>query len=137
VESDPTAASISAPSAPEPAPPPPKRTSVPQSYLKPWELVRSREEAVYEMALEVASTGPLRRLFARLRHCFGGRDARRWRALLEGKTPDQQLWAVRPPCARPLDPEVRSWAERTLDEAGYDARTMLREWEIYWRRKRI
>jgi hypothetical protein len=137
VESDPTAA-FSAPSSPEAARPPPKRTSVPEIYLKPWELVRSREEALYEMALEAASDGPLRRLFARLRRCFGGgRETRRWRALLEGKTPEEQLWAVRLPCASPFDPEVRSWAERTLDQAGYDARTMLREWEIYWRRKRI
>lgn len=133
VESDPTASSIPAP--PPPAiPPPPKRTSVPESYLKPWELVRSREEALYEMALE-ASRGPLRRLFARLRRRLGGGgDARRWRALLEGKTADEQLWSVRPPWP-PLDPEVRSWAERMLDQAGYDPRTMLREWDIYWRRK--
>ena len=136
VESDPTATAIPTRSPSDATLPAPKRTSVPESYLKPWELVRSREEAVYEMALEAVATGPLRRLFARLRRCFGGgRDARRWRALLEGKTAEEQLWTVRPPCG-PLDAEVKSWAQRTLDEAGYDARTMLREWEIYWRRKR-
>jgi len=136
VESDPTASSIPAPSPSDATLPSPKRRSVPESYLRPWELVRGREEALYEMALEAVSTGPLRRFFARLRRCFsGGRDARRWRALLEGKTPDEQLWAVRPPRA-PLDPEVRAWAERTLEQAGYDPRTMLKEWEIYWRRRR-
>ena len=134
LESDPTASSMPAPSPSKAIAPAPKRTSVPESYLKPWELVRSREEALYQMALE-ASRGPLRRLFARLRRWPGSRrDALRWRALLEGKTPDEQLWAVRPPCA-PIDPEVRSWAERMLDQAGYDPRSMLREWEIYWRRK--
>lgn len=136
VESDPTASSSPAPSRSETVPTPPKRTSVPEKYLKPWELVRSREEALYEMALEAASSGPLRRLFARLRRWVGGgRDERRWRALLEGKNPDEQLWAVRPPCA-PAGPEVQSWAKGMLDQAGYESRTMLREWEIYWRRKR-
>jgi hypothetical protein len=61
----------------------------------------------------------------------------RWRALLEGKDADEQLWGVRPPSGRLADAAVRGWASRTLSLAGYDAGRMLREWELYWRRKGV
>jgi len=57
--------------------------------------------------------------------------------LLGAKDLEEQLWAVRPPHGSVRDPSVREWARQTLDSAGYDSRVMLREWEIFWRRKGV
>ena len=64
-----------------------------------------------------------------------GRQLKKWRAMLKGKTPDEQLWAVTPPRGFSYHPLVRRWAEATFTEAGYDPAHMLAEWEIFWRRR--
>ena len=104
--------------------------------IRPWEFRLSREEAVYDMHAAAprfpALTGLVRRLARRLRH----RDELgKWHALLAAKSRDEQLWAVRPPRGGYSDSAVRGWAARVLELAGYDPRTMLPEWEIFWRRK--
>jgi hypothetical protein len=62
---------------------------------------------------------------------------RKWQVLLCGKNFDEQLWAVRPPVGGLTHGAVRQWAERTLELGGYEPRTMLLEWEIFWRRKGV
>jgi len=138
IERDPTAeaASPAAAATPRAAPveaPPQGKKSIPESYSRPWDFLLSREEAEYDLALQSTGTGSIRSLLRRW--LKGDRDARRWRALLAGKTPDEQLWAVRPPRGGLGESELRKWAEQMLQQAGYDAGAMLREWEIYWRRK--
>jgi len=112
------------------------KTAIPEQWVKPWEFRLSREEALYDMQFESASGnsifGPVRNLGRRL----GSRQSfRKWQSLLFGRSLDEQLWDVRPPSTQLAQPEVREWARRTLDQAGYDARAMLTEWEIFWRRK--
>src|SRR5947207_2817440 len=112
------------------------RTGIPDQLIRPWEFRLSREEAVYDMHAAAprfpALTGLVRRLARRLRH----RDELgKWHALLAAKSRDEQLWAVRPPRGGYSDSAVRGWAARVLELAGYDPRTMLPEWEIFWRRK--
>lgn len=112
-----------------------RRTAVPERYLTPWELHRSREEAIFDMQLS-ASGGFLRRL---LRRVCAPRVSRaemlRWQVMLSGKSLDDQLWAVRPPTHGLTHATVRSWVEGALAHGGYDVGVMLAEWEIYWRRK--
>ena len=62
-------------------------------------------------------------------------EFRKWQVLLTGKSLDEQLWAVRPPKGASGHPFIREWATRTLEFAAYDSRSMLTEWEIFWRRK--
>jgi hypothetical protein len=62
-------------------------------------------------------------------------EFRKWRALLAGKSTDEQLWAVHPPAGTLGDPAVREWAQQTLERGGYDAQKMIGEWEIFWRRR--
>jgi len=62
-------------------------------------------------------------------------DFERWSSLLTNKAADEQLWAVRPPTHSLNKPQIRHWALQVLAAAGYDAQSMLTEWEIYWRRK--
>jgi hypothetical protein len=111
------------------------RRTIPQCYLKPWELRRSRPEAMYDMHV-LAHGGWLRRLWRRLR---GPRLSRaellRWEVMLSDKPVDEQLWGVRPPMAGLTHPRVREWAQKTLATAGYNPVAMLAEWEIFWRRK--
>jgi len=115
---------------------PQRKNSVPARYLKPWEFQLSREEALYDMNAEAASTGVVKSLFARLRNWLsGGNSFRKWQVLLWGKTPEEQLWGVRPPKGGRSNPAIRDWARKTLELAGYDPVTMLREWEVFWRQK--
>jgi hypothetical protein len=65
----------------------------------------------------------------------GRGELKKWQVLLSGKSADEQLWAVRPPKGGVSHPAIRDWARKTLETAGYDSRTMLLEWEIFWRRK--
>jgi len=112
------------------------RRSIPERYLKPWEFKLSREEAAYDLRFDAANPGLFKSFFRRLKNCFGGRnDFRRWQAFLWGKSPEEQLWSVRPPEGRLSDPAIRTWAQRTLELAGYNSASMLPEWEIFWRRK--
>lgn len=121
-------------SVPEP-PAPAGKKSIPERYSKPWEFRLSREEALYDMQAAAGVNGWFRRL-ARFLHAWRNRDElRRWRALVVGKSPDDQLWAIRPPQWALRHPVIREWAASTLAVAGYDSQSMLPEWEIYWRRK--
>jgi hypothetical protein len=114
------------------------RRSIPERYLKPWELKLSREEAAYDLRFEAANGGLFKAFFRRLKNCCGGRnDLRRWQAFLWGKSPDEQLWGVRPPEGRLSDPTIRDWVQKTLEVAGYNSASMLPEWEIFWRRKGV
>jgi len=61
---------------------------------------------------------------------------KKWRAMLKGKSLDDQLWAVTPPRGFSYHPAVRRWAGEALTQAGYDPERMLLEWEILWRRRR-
>jgi hypothetical protein len=72
------------------------KTAIPEEFIKPWELRLSRDEVLYDMAL-AASRGPWRRLLDHVLRRIAGRDMKKWHALLFGKTPDQQLWAITPP----------------------------------------
>jgi hypothetical protein len=111
------------------------RTTIPTGFLKPWEFTRSREEAEYE-ANRAAAQGVLARFVQAMRRALARRgEYRRWRLLLNGRTIDEQLWVVRPPKGGTTDPAVRCWATASLGSAGYDAGVMLREWDIFWRRK--
>jgi hypothetical protein len=116
------------------------KTTIPERWINPWEFQISREEALYDMRVAASSHVGLRAFIRGLTNWFGNRSAlreagRKWRALLAGKSPDEQLWAVRPPRGMITRPAVRDWARQTLERAGYDPRLMLAEWEIFWRRK--
>jgi len=114
------------------------RRSIPERYLKPWEFKLSREEAAYDLRFDAANRGLFKSFFRRLKHRLGGRnDFRTWQAFLWGKSPEEQLWGVRPPEGRLSDPAIRSWAQRTLELAGYESASMLPEWELFWRRKGV
>ena len=117
---------------------PEARKFIPERYLKPWEFKLSREEAAYDLRFEAANRGLFKALFRRLKSWLGGRnDFRRWQAFLWGKSPEEQLWGVRPPEGRLSDPAIRNWVQRTLELAGCDSASMLPEWEIFWRRKGV
>ena len=122
------------PQEPRPAGPAPKRTTIPDRFLRPWEFVRSREDAAY-LAARAATAGFVRRLARRITRVTERADWQRWRTLLAGREADEQLWSVRPPARSLMDPIVRDWARGALDGGGYDAGVMLSEWEIFWRRK--
>jgi hypothetical protein len=109
------------------------KTSIPEEFSKPWDLRLSRDEALYDMAL-AASRGTWQRLLDCLLNRISRRDMKKWHTLLLGKTPDQQLWAVKPPKGGLRDARVRCWVEQTLQLGGYDVARMLAEWEVHWRR---
>jgi len=112
------------------------KTTVPEQWVKPWEFQISREEALYDMLAAASSRSAPLGFIRDLTDRFGHRQSRRkWQALLAGKSLDEQLWAVRPPRGLISGAAVRDWARQTLERAGYDARVMLAEWEIFWRRK--
>jgi hypothetical protein len=112
------------------------KTTIPEQWIKPWEFQISREEALYDMRAAASSRSApfafIRDLTNRFAH---GQAWRKWQALLAGKSLDEQLWAVRPPRGTIARAAVRDWARQTLEQAGYDTRVMLAEWEIFWRRK--
>ena len=110
------------------------RTSIPEEFVKPWDLRLSRDEAVYDMTL-ATGRGAWRRFLDRLFDRVSRRDMTKWHALLVGKTPDQQLWAVKPPRGSLGDARIRRWVEQTLQVGGYDVARMQVEWEIHWRRQ--
>jgi hypothetical protein len=109
------------------------KTSIPEEFSKPWDLRMSRDEALYDMAL-AASRGTWQRLLDFVLNRISRRDMKKWHTLLLGKTPDQQLWAVKPPKGGLRDARVRCWVEQTLQLGGYDVARMLAEWEVHWRR---
>jgi hypothetical protein len=93
-----------------------------------------RDEALYDMTL-ATSRGGWQRFLDRVKNRISAADMKRWHALLSGKTPDEQLWAIKPPKGGLADARIRQWAEQTLRLGGYDEARMLLEWEIHWRRK--
>jgi hypothetical protein len=78
---------------------------------------------------------PLRLLKVSRSVISSGRRLKKWRAMLKGKSFDDQLWAVTPPRGFSYHPAVRRLAEEMLTQAGHDPERMLVEWEIFWRRK--
>ncbi len=109
-----------------------RQISIPDRFLTPWELLFTREQVLSEMQSPSSRFARLRR---RVLNVFGNRDLKRWRRQLWGKAPDEQLWGVRPPKGSLQSVEVLDWAKATLNSAGYDPSTMVREWEIFWRQK--
>ncbi len=112
------------------------KTTIPEQWLKPWEFQISREEALYDMLADASSRSAPLAFIRGLTDRFGHPQAwRKWQALLAGKSLDEQLWAVRPPRGLISSAAVRDWARQMLEQAGYDPRVMLAEWEIFWRRR--
>jgi hypothetical protein len=135
-ESDPTASAAARPAPPAAPAPGGRKTAIPEQFLKPWEFQRSREEVLYDMHVRQRFAGLVSRVLRRLRLLLTGPgEFQRWQVLLFGRTPDDQLWAVRPPAGAFAHRPLRQWAHETLRLAGYDPDVMLSEWEIYWRRK--
>lgn len=113
------------------------RTTIPECYLKPWEFKLSREEVLYDLNAQSAPRGWLKRFFSAFRERVRRRDFQRWTALLANKNVEEQLWGVRPPQHGLNATSIRNWVCNALSLAGYDAHTMLAEWQIYWRRKGV
>jgi hypothetical protein len=111
------------------------KTSVPTRFITESAFRFSRDEVLYDMKAKPSVGTALRDLCSRLRFVKLRREFRKWQTLLEGKAADAQLWEVRPPVTVSADSRVRSWAEKMLEENGYDAPKMISEWEIFWRRK--
>lgn len=144
--SAPAAVSLRQPAPAAAAPPPPPaipsepatKSGVPARFLIGPDFRLTREEALFDCAVATAAA---RGVFAgvrnRMRVLFNRGELRRWRALLDGEARDEQLWKVRPPKVALTDSRSRAWVHRTLTLAGYDAERMLREWELYWRRKGV
>jgi len=122
----------------EPISHPALRTSIPERFLKPWEFQISREEALYDLSSASTFMGALGMTLGRLLHCLAfRREFRKWQVLLNGKSPDEQLWCVRPPRGGLTHRFILAWAQNALQLAGYDPRNMLTEWHIFWRRKGV
>jgi len=111
-----------------------RRVTIPEEFAKPWDLRLGRDEALYDMTL-ATSRGAWQRFLDRVKNRISAADMKRWHALLSGKTPHEQLWAIKPPKGGLADARIRQWAEQTLRLGGYDEARMLLEWEIHWRRK--
>jgi hypothetical protein len=116
--------------------------------LNPAQFKYSREEVLYDMKGVLGTLAPEAGAIARWFLIYPLRLAKvtiaallnrgrrkKWRAMLRGKTPDEQLWAVTPPRRFSHQPAVRRWAEETLARVGYDPQIMVIEWEAFWRRK--
>ena len=111
-----------------------RKMAVPNSFVKEWEFKVSRDEVLYDMNSR-GLFSVIRRFMSRLRLFKQHSEFRKWQVLLSGKSPDEQLWSVRPPAIMMNDSFVREWAKKTLELAGYDSDKMLCEWEVFWRRK--
>jgi hypothetical protein len=108
------------------------KTAIPERFLAPWEIQRTREQVLSDMQTpESGST----RLLRRIRSILSSAELKTWRRQLWGKTADEQLWGVRPPKGSLRGGEICDWAKASLAASGYDTSTMLREWEIFWRQK--
>ena len=93
---------------------------------------RSREEV---LAIMQAEPGVTTRIVNRVKALCSRSAFDQWQRGMWSKNPAEQLWASCPPRVLLNDVRVREWATATLTQAGYDVDVMLREWEIYWRRK--
>src|SRR5262249_61960318 len=106
---------------PRPAPPTlgGRRTAIPEQFLKPWEFQRSREEVLYDMLVRQRFAGLASRFFRKLRLLLtGSGEFQRWQMLLFGRTPDDQLWAVRPPAGAVAGPPPAPWGAREPPPVG-------------------
>jgi hypothetical protein len=112
----------------------PPKFIVPTQSAKPWEISISRDEALYDMAA-AASASWIRKLVRRLSGRVSTREIRKWQTLLVGKSPEQQLWQVRPPKGALNCNRVRHWLNQTLQLGGFDVPRMAAEWEIFWRQR--
>ena len=65
----------------------------------------------------------------------GTKQMKRCQAMFEGKSPNEQCWAVTPPRGSSYHSTERRWAEDTLAQMGHDPGQMLAECEVFWRRK--
>jgi hypothetical protein len=112
------------------------KSVIPERYIEPWEFKSTRDDALYDMNVRTTFAGRFGYLTARLKNwIMGRRELKKWQFLLKGKSADDQLWAIPLPKGGVSHPSIRDWAFKTLETAGYDPRTMLVEWEIFWRRK--
>src|SRR5262245_886302 len=124
------------------------RHQIPSQYLNPLQFKYSREEVLYDMKSALGTLPPeagalarwffihpLRLLKILVTLVTSVRRMKKWRAMLERKNLDEQLWTVTPPRSFPYHPDVRGWDEKGLARAGYDSSQMLAEWEIFWRRR--
>jgi len=110
------------------------RTEIPARFLTP-DFKLTREEALFDMTVAASARGVLQAI-RRVARTFARRgELERWRALLDGRERDEQLWQVQPPRAAFTDRRSRDWVRRALTLGGYDIEHMLREWELYWRRR--
>jgi hypothetical protein len=112
------------------------KKSIPNSFIKEWEFKISREEALYDIS-DRSLFSALRKFARRLRVFKQHSEFRKWQVLITGKSIDDQLWSVRPPANMLGHTFVREWVKKTLELGGYDSESMIREWEIFWRRKGV
>jgi hypothetical protein len=110
---------------------------IPAAFVKEWEFKFSREEVVYDINLKPSFGDVVRKLCRKIRIVRRNKELRKWQTLLAGRSVDEQLWVVRPPAGTLAESLMREWAGRTLALGGYDSRKMLREWEIFWRRRGV
>lgn len=140
-----TAQAIAPPAAPAAAPapvstpvsvpalPPARKTEIPAAYAQSAAFVVSREAAYQDLLDDDrACASPLRRWLVRGK--VAPEALRQWQQQMSGRPADEQLWAVPPPAGWRRDLDLRGWAARTLEAAGYDA-ALLSEWRLYWRRR--
>jgi hypothetical protein len=111
------------------------KETIPERFIKEWEFKISREEAAYDLKARPTLGRFIRGFFRQLRVLKLRNEFRKWRALLAGKSADEQLWAVHPPAGMLGHTVVRDWAQQTLERGGYDPQKMITEWEIFWRRR--
>jgi hypothetical protein len=124
------------------------RTEIPEQYVSAAQFRYSREEVLYDMKGPLGTLTPEAGALARWLLFYPPRlmnvvatalvglgRMKKWRAMLQGKTPEEQLWAVTPPRGFSHRPAARRWAEMMLVNEGYDPRILIIEWEIFWRRK--
>jgi hypothetical protein len=114
------------------------KTTIPERFAKPWEFQATREEALYDLICASTFWGALGGKLRRLIHWFAfRREFHKWQVLLNGRSADEQLWSVRPPRGGLTHRFVLAWAKKSIEVGGYDPRSMLTEWQIFWRRKGV
>jgi len=111
------------------------KETIPSCFVKEWEFRISREEAIYDMNAKPTLGGVIRNFLRRLQVVKTRNQLSKWQTLLAGRGGDDQLWAVHPPAGMLAHPFVSAWANSALELAGYDAKKMFIEWQIFWRRK--
>lgn len=108
------------------------RTEVPARFQSAQLPLRTREQAIGEMQAPPTPPG----WFASLASARRARKAtEEWRAALQGRSAEEQLWSVSPPHHGLRDTTIRDWAARSLTLTGYEPTRMLLEWEIFWRQR--